>query len=281
MKSAIAKFFRKLKIVTKLGINELRDPYYHGMGGQLAFYLFMSTMPVITLMSQLLKYLSLPGELIQTWAKMSLTDLGLENLESLLIDTSGGKITGNILLILTTIWAASRAQFSLTNITDYIILDGRDTGLNFFKRRGRAYLLIIMMLITICLTLILAVYLPKVLTLIFGDAAVLQFAGLIFKKIRWLIVMGIYFIVIACIYFVSPTSRVKFHEVIPGAIFASIGFVLTTAFYSLYMKFSISKDIIYGTLSNVIILMMWFFIISWVICLGAVVNKLWGLAVKY
>jgi len=278
MKEKLKLFWAKFKSFVALFCNELKDPFYHGMGGQLAFYLFMSILPIITLMSQFLSLFSLSLPAIQEWASISLTDYGLATLDELLSESMGGTIGGNIALILLAIWAASKAQFQLTNIADYINNDGKDNGLNYIRRRGRSYVLMIMMIITLCVALAFLVYLPTILNFLLGNGLIATYAGIFLSKIRWLIVLAFYFFVISIIYYVSPSERVKYKEVIPGSIFASIGFICVTLVYSVYLQFGNSRSIIYGSLANIVVLMMWFFFISWVICLGSVTNKLWKLA---
>ena len=77
----------------------------------------------------------------------------------------------------------------------------------------------------------------------------------------------------------SPISETvlvaAIQELIPGSLFASVGMLVVTAVYSLYTTLAVNNDILYGSLSSIVVLMMWFYFISWVLCLGILVNKVW------
>ena len=68
----------------------------------------------------------------------------------------------------------------------------------------------------------------------------------------------------------------KYKEVIPGSIFASVGMLLVTYCYSKYANSLANYDVIYGALSSVVVIMLWFYFIAWVLCLGVLCNKVWA-----
>ena len=72
-----------------------------------------------------------------------------------------------------------------------------------------------------------------------------------------------------------PTHRVPYRAVVPGSIFASIGLMAVTWAYSIYTSVSSGYDILYGSFSNFVALMFWFYLLSWVLFLGVILNKVW------
>ena len=58
-----------------------------------------------------------------------------------------------------------------------------------------------------------------------------------------------------------------------GAIFTTLGWILVTAIYSYYVAHFSKYDIFYGSLSNIIILMMWIYILSYILVLGIAINS--------
>ena len=77
-------------------------------------------------------------------------------------------------------------------------------------------------------------------------------------------------------YYLLPTEKMKYKEVIPGSIFASVGMLLVTYCYSKYANSLANYDVIYGALSSVVVIMLWFYFIAWVLCLGVLCNKVWA-----
>jgi len=68
-------------------------------------------------------------------------------------------------------------------------------------------------------------------------------------------------------------SRTKNH--LPGAVFATLGWMLFSFFYSLYIKYFPSASAIYGSLTAVCLIMLWLYVCIVILLLGAEVNKLW------
>ena len=57
-----------------------------------------------------------------------------------------------------------------------------------------------------------------------------------------------------------------------GAVFTSLGWILVTAIYSYYVNHFANYDIFYGGLSNLIIMMMWIYIIAYIFVIGIAIN---------
>ena len=70
---------------------------------------------------------------------------------------------------------------------------------------------------------------------------------------------------------VSWIERIKQH--LPGAVFATLGWMLFSYGYALYIKYFPSASAIYGSLTAVCLIMLWLYICTVILLLGAEVNK--------
>ena len=50
-----------------LGIRQFRDPYYQGFAAQISFYLMLSLVPILMLLTQILGYFDLSLEAVLGW----------------------------------------------------------------------------------------------------------------------------------------------------------------------------------------------------------------------
>ncbi|MEX2565046.1 MAG: YihY/virulence factor BrkB family protein [Cyclobacteriaceae bacterium] len=91
--------------------------------------------------------------------------------------------------------------------------------------------------------------------------------------LRWPI-MGLILVgSISLIYNFAPgRMRPKFKWVIPGALLASILWLLASWAFSIYIRNFWNLGEIYGSISAVVILMLWLFLTSFIILLGAELN---------
>ncbi|MBQ7922192.1 MAG: YihY/virulence factor BrkB family protein, partial [Clostridia bacterium] len=69
--------------------------------------------------------------------------------------------------------------------------------------------------------------------------------------------------------------RADFLVHLPGAVFSSIGWILFSFFYSLYITYFPNASYIYGGLAAVCLIMLWIYFCMIILLLGAEVNKLY------
>lgn len=62
---------------------------------------------------------------------------------------------------------------------------------------------------------------------------------------------------------------------LPGAVFSSVGWILFSFFYSLYITYFPNASYIYGGLAAICLIMLWIYVCMIILLLGAEVNKLY------
>lgn len=264
---------QRIKRMIILGIYQFQDPYYQGVAAQLAFFLFLSILPTLILLSQVLGLFSLSLQELQEWADINISGEGVELIDDMLRYSPSG--ANNVFLAITALWAASRAQFALIRVTNYTLTDGESTGEGYVKDRIRSIKTILVMIFTIAFSLVVLVYGPMLLRLVFGKVLGTELANAAWVAFRWPVTMGLYFLMISYNYYVLPTEKVPYRDIVPGSLFASVGFLVVTIVYNIYTNHSANYDILYGSFSNIVVLLMWFWFIAWVMCLGITLNRVW------
>ena len=264
----------RVKRMVILGFRKLSDPYYQGAAAEIAFYFLLSIVPTLILLSQLLGLFSISLDGIRDWLNTDMIRVeGADMILSLLDYSPSG--VNSIFLAITAVWAASRAQFAMLRITNYTLTDGISTGKGYVRDRIRSLKTVVITVFTIGFSLVILVYGELILKLVFGIVAGSEIAEKTWVMIRWPIAAGLYFLMISYNYYVLPTHRVPYRAVVPGSIFASIGLMVVTWAYSIYTSVSSGYDILYGSFSNFVALMFWFYLLSWVLFLGVILNKVW------
>ena len=254
---------------------KLRDPYYQGAAAEMAFYLLLSIIPLFILLSQLLGLFSISLGSIKDWLDIE-SMLKVEGADMILsmLDYSPSGVN-SVFLALTAAWAASKAQFYMMRITNYTLTDGRTTGQGYLRDRIRSLKTVVITVFTIAFALVILVYGEVILKLVFGIVAGTEIAEMTWVLIRWPAAAVLYFLMVSYNYYVLPTHRIPFGAVVPGSIFASVGMMAVTGFYSAYSSASANYDLLYGSFSNFVALMFWFYLLAWVQFLGVILNKVW------
>ena len=119
-----------------LGIKRFRDPYYQGFAAQISFYLLLSIVPVLLILTQILGYFNMSVEDVVQWLSAYTGNEISSALHRLIEFSPAG--AGNIVFLVVALWAASRAQFAIMRITNYTFTDGQTTGRGYWRERFRA-----------------------------------------------------------------------------------------------------------------------------------------------
>ena len=94
-----------------LGFKQLQDPYYQGFAAQIAFYLLLSMVPIVLLITQILGVFDISVssalELVEQYTGKQISSI----IESMFAFSSVGYV--NIVFIVIALWAGSRASFAI------------------------------------------------------------------------------------------------------------------------------------------------------------------------
>ncbi len=261
----------RLRQIVLMGIKQFGDPYYQGFAAQIAFYIMLSVVPTIVVMTQLLGMLNIRTmDFVNDWINQYITPEMAKIIKGLLRNSSSPG--NNITLILLAVWAASRAQFSLMRIANYTYSNSRSTG-NFLKERLRSLKTMVMTILTIAFVLVVLIYGKKILYAFVGGMVEEYTITLVWTYFRWPLATILYFLVVLYNYFVMPAYKLNVRTLIPGALFGAAGLVVVTFFYSVYTEHMVKYNIIYGSLSSIVALLFWFYFLAWVLVLGIIINQ--------
>jgi len=144
------------------------------------------------------------------------------------------------------------------------------------KERSIAFLLVVFALVPMTFATILVAVGSKfeIRLLPYVDADVSPYILVLWGAIRWLIATLTSIAVIALIYHHAVPRTQPWHSVIPGAIFATIVWFTVTVGFRYYLQHLGDFTTIYGSLGVGMALLVWMYMISLVVLVGAEFNAL-------
>ena len=86
--------------------------------------------------------------------------------------------------------------------------------------------------------------------------------------ISWIIM----FFFIKMIYTMAPDKKVPSRSVNGGALFTTTVWIALTSFYSYYINHYANYSLFYGSLANIVILMIWLYFLSYIFVIGMAMN---------
>jgi len=94
----------------------------------------------------------------------------------------------------------------------------------------------------------------------------------VWSYVGYIITLVTTILVFISLYYNTPNRRLKFREVIPGAVVASLGWVIISIAFSYYIDNFGNYSKVYGSLGGIIALLMWLYVSSIIILMGAEIN---------
>jgi membrane protein len=80
------------------------------------------------------------------------------------------------------------------------------------------------------------------------------------------------FLTFALIYKVTPYVDTRWRQVVPGALLAAVGFEVVKRAFLFYLSRAANFEAVYGSLSSIIVLLLWLYLSAWVLLIGADYN---------
>ncbi|MBT2584075.1 YihY/virulence factor BrkB family protein [Planococcus sp. ISL-109] len=249
----------------------IKDVDVPGLGAQLAFFFLLSIFPLLIFLVTLLPYLSLPREEVYRFMEdvipAEIYSLIEQTLNEILTNQNSGLLSFGVLA---TIWSASLGMNAL--IKSLNATHGVKESRPLLIARGMSILMTILLIIMLVVALALPIF-GRQLGLFFFAFFGLEEGFLeLWAMIRFTIPALITFIVCVVIYWLAPNVRISFWAVLPGAAFASIGWLILSFLFSIYVNNFGNFSATYGSIGGIILLMLWLYLSAMLLIVGGQIN---------
>src|SRR5574344_987865 len=232
--------------------------------GQLAFYFVLSIVPAISLISYWSKMLKYPTDFLYTFISNTFSKDIATILTSTDINLSSNILQFTIVLLIAYFIASNGASSVI--VTSNMIYGIKNK--NYFERRLKALVMTIIMLFLLLFMLIVPAFGEIIKYLPTNIQKLGSVLDLFQGPVTWFII----FIFIKIIYTMAPDKSIKSKNVNFGALFTTICWLLGTYIYSYYINNYANYNAFYGGLSNVVILMLWFYYLAYFFTIGMALN---------
>lgn len=265
---------RRLLRLIRLLIGRYEKDSVSAMAAKLTLFLMLSIFPFLIVALEIIRFYD--------FSYAHLLDLqgvlppSIYNYFYSVVDDMNGSSNGNLLpvAIIIAIWSSSKGVATLiqslnkayrTNIRRKYIIT-----------RIIAFFYTIGFLLILILTGILIVFGNQIYQIL-ADLIHLPHAfGHIAGILRYLVSTIMYLAFFTGLYNLSHISTNRIKHTLPGTVLAILGLTISSVVFSLYIKYSTSLSFLYGNLTNIIILLLWLYIVSNVIIMGGELNAvLW------
>ena len=238
--------------------------------GQIAFFLFLSLVPTITLIGYACTYLNISNDLVQQLISNAFGN-DISNLVTPIITAT--KITPAFFISLGVGYFLASNGMSSIIVASNTIYGIIDSG--FFKRRYKAIIMELVIVFLFLFILVVPVLGDSIIKLLHyfnldttTTTTIISVFNFLSGPFSWLII----FLFIRTIYAMAPDKRLVSRHVTGGAIFTTIAWIGITGLYSFYINNFANYSLFYGSLANIVVLMIWVYFLSYAFVIGMAMN---------
>lgn len=234
-----------------------------------AFFIIMGVVPFFMLLFTFLQYTYVTQDMVFSFME----DVLPESFYGVITSIVGGLFAKSTALVstsvVTAIWATSRSVLAITNGLN-AVRDVKENR-NYFYMRFRSAIFIVFLIVAITMSMVLLLISNRLQqALVEFIPAVGRLTGVIIS-FRMTISFSIIAVIFLALYCALPNCRMRIIRQVPGALFTALFWAVSTSVFSFYLKYFAARSI-YGSLSTVVMLMLWLYFCMWSLFVGAEIN---------
>ncbi len=244
-----------------------------GLAAQLAFYFFLAVFPALLFLVSLLVYVPVGTTIgtavtqLETILPAEIVAFIREQLDQALSGSHGGLLTVGIA---GAVWSSSSA------VTAIITALNRAYDLDEWRPWWRRRLLAIL------LTIALTVFIVLAFAFVVGGADLAEWTarrlgmGETFARVwavlQWPVAFALVVFAVDLLYYFAPNADTKWVWITPGALLATILWLIASAGFKVYVQNFGAYTAVHGAIGTVIVLMLWLYLSGFALLVGAELN---------
>ncbi len=260
----------KLTNILKKVMNVILKPEMRVLPGQLAFFFVLSIIPLIALIGAITSKFQLPLDMVQEYVNGAIP----ASVSELLLSIVSPKVMNfNMAVFFVSAFIlASNGTHSMIITSNEIYKIKSD---NFLKRRLKAIFMTIILVSVLLFIILIPVFGDTIFTLVketSNNQSLANFLYGLYQILKYPLSIIIIYINIKLLYVLAPDKKIRSKSATKGAIFTTISWVVSTEIFTFYVGTFAKYDVFYGNISNIIILLLWIYLLSYIFVLGMAFN---------
>lgn len=239
---------------------------------QASFFIILSIFPFLLLFLNIIGMTSISSDsiisLLNTYAPETVKPLLIQIIEELYTHVSGTAIS---ITAIVAIWSASKGVLSV--MFGLYEISKIHQNRNYFVSRFISMIYTVFFAFAIIITMVFLVFGNSIFKLLISLLPFLKEISVLTLILRYLVSFLILSIFFSIIYKIANFRLTTIRKTIPGAMFSSLGWLVFSYVFSIYIDNFSNMSYMYGSLTAVIILMLWIYFCIYIFFIGAEINK--------
>lgn len=243
-----------------------------------AFFLFLSLVPLLMALCAVLPYTTLTADNL-IMAIMRILPNAIEDFVVKVVYDVYSRSAGTITIFaLVTVWSAAKAMLALIQGLNEV--NDIEEKRNYLLLRTIACFYTIIMLVAIIISVFVMVFGNIIVDFVLKDFPQLHVIVQFIMHFRFIFAWLVLTLIFALIYTFVPAVKLKFKKQLPGAVFSAVVWSIASYVFAVYVE-SFNGFGAYGSLTTVVILMFYFYMVMYILLIGAHINRYFGPVYKF
>ena len=238
-----------------------------------AYFIVLAVFPALVLILSVLRYTGMEVRGLVELLDDILPSTMAEGAEELIYSTyrnSSGAMVG--VSAVTALWSASRGIYGLLTGLNAVYSVSENRGYIYTRSISVVYTFVFILILL--LTLVLHVFGNSIINLMrqVDNPVVIFFIDLI--DLRFFLLLFLQSLVFTLMFMVLPNKRrSRFMESLPGGVLSSLGWLVFSDIYSIYVENFSKYSTIYGSVYGIAITMLWLYCCMSILFYGGALNR--------
>lgn len=247
------------------------DDYVSAFSAQAAFFVIISLFPFIMFLLTLLQYLPLN----ESTMLASLTSIFPTSIDPLIVNVLTeiyDKANGTLMsvTVITALWSASRGFLAIVKGLNSVY--GIRETRSYLRMRIISTFYTFVFALMLIITLIILVFGNRLYIWIEHRVPLLSGLALLIISIRTIAGLCLLTLFFLLIYIVIPNRSTKLYKELPGALVSAAGWMGFSYLYSYYIDNMGNYSNTYGSLTAIVLFMLWFYFCMYLMFIGGEIN---------
>ena len=255
-------------------VNEVTEKHTGAYAAQSAYFFMLSMIPIILLLLTIVQFTPVTKADVMTAMVQVFPERSMQSfMVGIVNEVYNQSRTVIPVTALVAIWSAGKGVLAISaGLNDAYEID--ETR-NYVYLRIRASFYTVLFILAIVLGLVLSVFGNSISIFVNHRFPFLQETTSMILQMRTIFSFAVMMVLSLLIYHFLPNRKERFRDLIPGAVFTSLGWLVISFIFSMYLSIFRGFSGLYGSMTAIILVMLWLYFCMYVMLLGGLINSFW------
>lgn len=249
---------------------EIAEDHVGAYAAQAAYFFMICMIPIILLLLTLVQYTPVTKADVMT-AVIQVFPSSVDSLMTSIVNQVYNQSTGIIpITVIVALWSAGKGVLAMSSGLN-CVYNCHETR-NYFFLRLRATVYTVMFILVIILLLVLSVFGNSLSIFIEEHVPIMTKAADQLMEARVIIAPAVLVVFSLLTYKFLPNRKDRYIKQLPGSVFAAVGWMVVSWVFSVYVDVFEGFSSMYGSLTTIVLIMLWLYFCMYSILLGGELN---------